>query len=98
MRLPSRPSSARFSAQHSQESETHKVWARELDPLNGLIRHARGVTLFAVGKSDDAIREWRSGLASEPGIYVGSMSWNFSICTSRWFGPQPRPNSIEVSS
>ena len=48
-------------AQRFQDSATQMDWAIALDPLNGLIRLGRGLTLLAAGRSDDAIRELRFG-------------------------------------
>lgn len=52
----------------TQDAMTQIEWAVTLDPLNGLNTLRRGLVLLAAGHLDEAIRNFRSGLVSTPGI------------------------------
>jgi TolB-like protein/DNA-binding winged helix-turn-helix (wHTH) protein/Tfp pilus assembly protein PilF len=52
-----------------RDAQTQLDWAIMLDPLNPSSQFSRGGLLLAANRPTDAIREWRTGLASFPGVY-----------------------------
>jgi serine/threonine-protein kinase len=61
---------SRFLATHQrfEESLREAQLAEELDPVSPVISHARGLTLAAMGRREEAVAAWRRAIELDPGF------------------------------
>jgi Tfp pilus assembly protein PilF len=73
-----------LASQHRlEESLPEAQLAEELDPVSPIIRHARGLTLDAMGRHEQAMAAWRRAIELDPG-FPPSLEFLARAYLSRW--------------